>query len=57
MSVENSYQLETLAVRAGTARSEFGEHSEAMFFDFDFRVRECRASRASLGSVAFTFTK
>ena len=27
----DKYQLDTLAVRAGTTRSQFGEHSEAMY--------------------------
>ena len=35
MSEEN-YQPETLAVRAGTQRSQFGEHSEAMFLTSSF---------------------
>ena len=35
MSDEN-YDLETLAVRAGTARSQFNEHSEAMFLTSSF---------------------
>ena len=30
------FQLETLAVRAGTVRSQFGEHSEAMFLTSSF---------------------
>lgn len=29
--MEKKYQLETLAVRAGTARSQFNEHSEALY--------------------------
>ena len=33
---ENEYQLETLAVRAGTQRSQFHEHSEAMFLTSSF---------------------
>jgi O-succinylhomoserine sulfhydrylase len=33
---ENSYQPETLAVRAGTERSQFNEHSEAMFLTSSF---------------------
>ena len=33
---ESSYQPETLAVRAGTARSQFNEHSEAMFLTSSF---------------------
>jgi O-succinylhomoserine sulfhydrylase len=36
MSDENNYQPETLAVRAGTLRSQFGEHSEAMFLTSSF---------------------
>ena len=35
MSEEN-YQPETLAVHAGTVRSQFGEHSEAMFLTSSF---------------------
>ncbi|MDD2686507.1 MAG: O-succinylhomoserine sulfhydrylase [Gallionella sp.] len=33
---ENEYQLETLAIRAGTQRSQFHEHSEAMFLTSSF---------------------
>jgi O-succinylhomoserine sulfhydrylase len=33
---ESSYQPETLAVHAGTARSQFGEHSEALFLTSSF---------------------
>ncbi|MGC2165046.1 MAG: O-succinylhomoserine sulfhydrylase [Gallionella sp.] len=33
---DNTYQPETLAVRAGTLRSEFGEHSEALFLTSSF---------------------
>ena len=33
---ESSYQPETLAVRAGTVRSQFHEHSEAMFLTSSF---------------------
>jgi len=32
----NEYDLETLAVRAGTVRSQFNEHSEAMFLTSSF---------------------
>jgi len=32
----NSYQLETLAIRAGTHRTEFNEHSEALFLTSSF---------------------
>jgi len=33
---DKSLQLETLAVRSGTVRSQFGEHSEAMFLTSSF---------------------
>ncbi len=36
MSKENTYQPETLAVRAGVERSQFNEHSEAMFLTSSF---------------------
>ena len=36
MSMDFDYQPETLAVRAGTARSQFGEHSEALFLTSSF---------------------
>ncbi|MEW6132460.1 MAG: O-succinylhomoserine sulfhydrylase [Pseudomonadota bacterium] len=45
MSDEN-YDLETLAVRAGTTRSQFNEHSEAMFLTSSF-VFESAAQAAA----------
>jgi len=44
---ESQYQLETLAVRAGTSRTEFGEHSEALFLtsSFVFESAEQAAKR------------
>ncbi len=36
MSEKNSYQPETLAVRAGAVHSQFNEHSEAMFLTSSF---------------------
>lgn len=36
MSDENAYQPETLAVRAGIERSQFNEHSEALFLTSSF---------------------
>ncbi|PJB03531.1 MAG: O-succinylhomoserine sulfhydrylase, partial [Hydrogenophilales bacterium CG_4_9_14_3_um_filter_59_35] len=33
---EQDYQLETLAVRAGIARSQFNEHSEALYLTSSF---------------------
>ena len=41
-----SYQPETLAVRAGTVRSQFGEHSEALFLTSSF-VFESAAQAAA----------
>ena len=41
-----SYQPETLAIRAGTQRSQFGEHSEAMFLTSSF-VFESAAEAAA----------
>lgn len=32
----DEYDIETLAVRAGTVRSQFNEHSEAMFLTSSF---------------------
>lgn len=43
---ENKFQPETLAIRAGTARSQFGEHSEAMFLTSSF-VFESAAQAAA----------
>ncbi|MHB9101742.1 MAG: O-succinylhomoserine sulfhydrylase [Sulfuricella sp.] len=36
MSEHNDYQLETLAVRAGIERSQFNEHSEALYLTSSF---------------------
>ncbi len=45
MNKEN-YQPETLAVRAGTQRSQFGEHSEAMFLTSSFIFPNAAAAAA-----------
>ena len=44
---ESSYQPETLAVRAGSVQSQFGEHSEALFLtsSFTFESAEQAAKR------------
>ena len=34
--MNDQYDIETLAVRAGTVRSQFNEHSEAMFLTSSF---------------------
>lgn len=46
MKSEDKYDLETLAVRAGTHRSQFGEHSEAMYLTSSF-VFESAAQAAA----------
>jgi O-succinylhomoserine sulfhydrylase len=43
---DDKYDLETLAVRAGTHRSQFGEHSEAMYLTSSF-VFETAAQAAA----------
>ncbi len=45
-----SYQPETLAVRAGTVRSQFGEHSEALFLTSSFVFESAeQAARRFIG--------
>lgn len=58
---EPSYRPETLAVRAGTERSQFGEHSEAMYltssFVFDSAAQAAaRFSGAEEGNVYSRFS-
>jgi O-succinylhomoserine sulfhydrylase len=43
---ESSYQPETLAVHAGTARSQFGEHSEALFLTSSFMFENAAQAAA-----------
>ncbi|NWG86328.1 MAG: O-succinylhomoserine sulfhydrylase [Hydrogenophilaceae bacterium] len=57
----DDYELETLAVRAGTVRSQFHEHSEAMFltssFVFDSAAQAAaRFSGAEPGNIYARFT-
>ena len=57
----DKYQLETLAVRAGTARTQFNEHSEAMYltssFVFDNAAQAAaRFSGEEEGNVYSRFT-
>ena len=35
-NMTQDYDLDTLAIRAGTARSQFGEHSEALYLTSSF---------------------
>ncbi|MDH2918752.1 MAG: PLP-dependent transferase, partial [Sideroxydans sp.] len=44
--IDENYQPETLAVRAGTQRSQFGEHSEAMFLTSSFVFPNAAAAAA-----------
>lgn len=61
MQQENDYDLQTLAVRAGTHRSQFGEHSEAMYltssFVFDNAAQAAaRFSGSEPGNIYSRFT-
>jgi O-succinylhomoserine sulfhydrylase len=40
----------TLGVRAGTARSEFGEHSEALYLTSSFVFKDAAAAAAGFGA-------
>jgi len=44
--MDNEYDLETLAVRAGTVRSQFNEHSEAMFLTSSFVFKSAAEAAA-----------
>ncbi|MDP1644875.1 MAG: O-succinylhomoserine sulfhydrylase [Thiobacillus sp.] len=44
--MEDHYDLETLAVRAGTVRSQFNEHSEALFLTSSFVFRSAAEAAA-----------
>jgi len=61
MSGETPYQIDTLAVRAGQERSQFGEHAEALYltssFVFDSAAQAAaRFSGAEAGNVYSRFT-
>ena len=43
--------ISTLGVRAGTARSEFGEHSEALFLTSSFVFKNAAAAAAGFGAA------
>ena len=45
----DAYQPETLAVHAGTVRSQFGEHSEAMFLTSSFVFENAAQAAARFG--------
>lgn len=59
--MENDWDLETLAVRAGIERSQFGEHSEALYLTSSFVFESAaqaaaRFSGAEAGNVYSRFT-
>lgn len=47
--MSNNYHLETLAVRAGTLTTEFGENSEALFLNSSFRFKNAAQAAARFG--------
>ncbi|HLX81666.1 MAG TPA: O-succinylhomoserine sulfhydrylase [Burkholderiales bacterium] len=53
------FEISTLGVRAGTARSEFGEHSEALFLtsSFVFENAAQAAARFSGGDSGFVYSR
>jgi O-succinylhomoserine sulfhydrylase len=48
--MRNDYQLETLAVRAGIERSQFGEHSEALYLTSSFVFENAAQAAARFGN-------
>src|SRR5688572_9260897 len=61
MDYSDEYDIDTLAVRAGTTRSQFGEHSEAMYLTSSFvfpnaAEAAARFSGAQAGNVYSRFT-
>jgi O-succinylhomoserine sulfhydrylase len=59
--MDNRYDLDTLAVRAGITRSQFGEHSEALYLTSSFVFRSAaeaaaRFSGEQAGNVYSRFT-
>jgi O-succinylhomoserine sulfhydrylase len=59
--MDDNYQLDTLAVRAGQERSQFGEHSEALYLTSSFVFKSAahaaaRFSGAEEGMVYARFT-
>lgn len=47
--MNDQYHLETLAVRAGTLTTEFGENSEALFLNSSFRFKSAAQAAARFG--------
>src|SRR5215210_678785 len=48
--MNDDYQLETLAVRAGQERSQFGEHSEALYLTSSFVFESAAQAAARFGN-------
>ena len=49
--INNTYHPETLAVRAGTQTSEFGENSEAIFLNSSFKFNSAAQAAARFGGT------
>lgn len=49
--MNDHYHLETLAVRAGTLTTEFGENSEALFLNSSFRFKNAAQAAARFGGT------
>lgn len=48
---DDAYHLDTLAIRAGTDRSQFGEHSEAMYLTSSFVAENAAQAQARFTGV------
>lgn len=48
--MSEDYQLDTLAVRAGIERSQFGEHSEALYLTSSFTFKSAAQAAARFGN-------
>ena len=59
MSDDIHYDLDTLAVRAGTVRSQFGEHSEALFLtsSYVFKTAAEAAARFSNAEPGMVYSR
>ncbi len=53
--MSRSFELSTLGVRAGTARSEFNEHSEALYLTSSFVFENAAAAAAGFGGTSAEF--
>ncbi|MEF9942982.1 MAG: PLP-dependent transferase, partial [Burkholderiaceae bacterium] len=55
----DDFDFDTLAVRAGTLRTEFGEHSEALFLtsSFTFQSAAQAAARFANADEGYTYSR